>query len=152
MPCIRSYPIPLQTASHLQLYDSFASDTQTTHFSKLLLFTDFSETELFILFQKFLNKRTDMNQRYTALRFFLHGQQHANTCGGNIRKPFAIHNRPFNICCSFFFLPLIWDISRFLLIFPPKLTFSNECRSKICIFAKKAVPLQAIFTIRDLYV
>ena len=43
---------------------------------------------------------------------------------------------------SFFFLPLIWDISRFLLIFPPKLTFSNECRSKTCICAKKVVPLR----------
>ena len=31
-----------------------------------------------------------------------------------------------------------------LLIFPPKSTFSNECRSEICIFAKKVVTLQAI--------
>ena len=29
------------------------------------------------------------------------------------------------------------------LIFPPKLTFSNECRSKICICAKKVVTLHA---------
>lgn len=43
---------------------------------------------------------------------------------------------------SFFFLPLIWDISRFLLILLPKLTFSNECRSKTCISQKFSVPLR----------